>query len=345
MVERDNISNVSDGDQLNEGYFNDTVSFLLVQDIVQNLNNLKQDMTTNRVRTPDINFIDELGIDRTDIDDGNTDASLIDVGNVSSGSKQSFWGAMTIYDDMNDDSFNTTNWGTGGNPTISTSESGGGTGNNEVSFGRATQNATTGSIRIWAKAKNFKAGAKDATIYIKVYSTVGTVKLRMYDIAGTSSIELANSAGNTLHRIEIDFSAGTCDIYTNEADTPVAVDVDISSLAEWCVGVRSDHGPASPNVGAYYMRYIDTITTQDIVVDSVTADDTVDTMIIHTTKDVTDGSVVLKLSANNGSNYDTVTEDLIDNIANTGTQPKAKIEITSTATQTAKIKEFGVLYE
>lgn len=272
--------------------------------------------------------------------------------------------SMILYDDMQDNSIDATKWTTSN-------------GTQDSSYITETAGAVTtdGYIQLytnwggggsaancWARAyasgKNFK-GANGMCWFREYYSIAETVnaaygvRIRITD--GTSVVHLyayyTAGTGTNDYRIDFNNTAGTCTLYRD--GSAIASNVDISALTAWYVDFMVINGATSNKTieaRIYYFGYSVGSDTSTYISKSITDSGTIRACILTVGTTLYNGaSAVYSVSANGGTNWETVTLDTPHKFTITGNSLRVKVAVANPALtlgtdKKSSINKIGVAY-
>lgn len=273
--------------------------------------------------------------DSTKIDTTNSDIDDVPI-----------YGAL-VSDDFEDASIDANIWSTSG----VVGESGGKLNLNPgVS---ATATATADQIN----SIDFRNSNTNSTVLLKWDITGGTGsggptnKLILTD--GSASVDLISTAtGSTAQDVRLEINPGTnnVQVHTNDINgdgAGSAIDItSLSDVASWSIKFSSTQTDGSDfHMEVYFLRYLlNSIVTPDFISDSDTSSSTITNAILVVSDEQTNGSIDYFLSADNGSNYESVTPNEIHRFTSTGTQLKVKATLNSTADKVPIIYHYAAQY-
>lgn len=236
MATRDNVARVADGDQLDDGYFNEIFEFVFTQ----TLNNA---IAASRTTDDDekLVYIAEADLD-TNADTSNStclwkssaDGGVYFVDNV---------------DDFNDASINTSIWtataNTGGDtPGATVTESGSGTtGALNITLDDDGGSPNANVIANGASATDYKALSGDSVILVDFSGEAYDSFFQLSD--GSNHVTLFQVADGTRRtfKIVIDKSDESCDYYANADDTVATTsNIDLSTLSNYYLRILCTSG-------------------------------------------------------------------------------------------------------
>lgn len=333
---------VDDGDQLDDGYFNGSISFSMRSAIYYAIDGAT---ATNQENL----FIDTFS-DDSEIDTGNTDALLDHLDD--SGVTKIFF--CELYDDFEDASIDATIWSTTG----TANETGGYL---EVSIS-TTSTATATAIADQASAIDFKALSGNSEVIAIVRGECNTLsggndfalgKIQMSN--GSTHVDLfshnyESDPSGSFHevRLVVNKSGETVDVYTD--GTLTSDDVDISSVTtNWYLrfimdGTEVGSETMTANFRIYTLGYLDgSAGSTDLVSAAQTASSNANGGIIAPIWEVEPATVSYDFSSDNGSTYGTNSSPEITGTATPGTNVKFKFSVTHPTTITASTKNIPTL--
>lgn len=362
MAVQDELQKISDGDQLDDGYFNGVVNFAMKNQIVMAL-------AQTTVPALDNFFYSRFyeNTETTTIDDTNSDCCYADISATSTNSGGAWF--CTQYDQFDDASFSAVNWtsstsaGPGGTAISSVTESGisvdihasqsdAGTSTTSITSDGSTgldMRGQDGEIFFFARRYNLQGGP-DASSYTLSRVRIGTTTIHDEQVNNNG----ANLDTTADYRLVFNNSAETVDLYKD--GTKIASAIDISSEANWYFSLlveshaQSSSGAMRTHWVVYSVGYVKDGDSNSVnfVTDGETASASSNAMIAKITTD--GGTSTITGSCNGGSNYSSLTDSELGNIGTAGTGIKLKVtqtvpSITNTTTNIKKLTDYGVFYD
>lgn len=183
-------------------------------------------------------------------------------------------------------------------------------------------------IKLGTFSSNYPDGADTAKISIVDQSANEVVIATVTD----------SNINNNIYRLNINTASNTMGIHVNNITGTTDTGTDISSLVDgdvWNfkidISFTSSGGSAAISANVAFERYIDgSAETDDFISDATTSSSTITNAILSVSEDTGAGTISYFLSADNGANYEAVTQDTIHRFTNTGTQLKMKATMVST---------------
>ena len=355
MATRNDLVPVSDGDQLNEGYFNGILTAVGESLATQSEYYLYEasSIPSNLTRWTGDNFSDNSLIDTTNTTCLHNAKGLIVF--------------CTVLDFTNDSSVDSSIWSTDGAGTASEDTE-------RIRLSSYASNTTQSTTLISDGASGLDMKGQDGEVVFSYdYSHVdadtgggssssfGEFLIQISNGTTHVTIRTVRTTGTNINasgskkdvRIVINNTAETVDVW--EEGVKVASAIDISSVTtNWYIRFVSNVDSASTAdditaifdlYGIGYVKDGDS-NSIDFVSQAFTAPITVSGVATMQTSSG-ESSLTTTVSANNGSNYSTCTDRTISIISNTGTQVKLKLSatvpsITNTQTNCTKLIGYGI---
>jgi hypothetical protein len=182
-----------------------------------------------------------------------------------------------------------------------------------------------------------------------------SASIQLFD--GSTAVTLYNTTSTTgvtrgVFRFDINPGANTVTWYNNADinDESSSSNVDITSLSDVAAWrLRLTVTATGTGADSYQWRFrplrylISSSGTSNFVSTATTASSTI-TNAILTANTSTVGTAVYQLSANNGSNWETVTLNQIHRFTNAGTQLRIRVQMTTDPTAFYELRQYTVVY-
>lgn len=335
MATIDEFKAIANGDQLDDGYFNDSTGYLLKQIALTDLGLSQADLTSRTLSSS------------TDVDDVNTTAYYA----VISG---------TAYVADGFDDFLGASWTSDARWTLQTT--GTATQNNVISSGVGLLNmSNTGSGTVTATSDgvsgvDLKTFANDVVVEIDFGNCQGSQfagnfgvqwDLRIGSTALVSESATISGApttsaefNNKIFRLYFDYSAETVRVFVDGVEDG-ASPVNISGEANWEIVFYVSKNASSNSSDTVKMEvdYVRYLICDGTTIDFVTSNNSISSgkAVCSANAEVTNYITTSQayLSTNSGTNYQSYTNDYVFNLSNVGTVLKHKVTFTKPSGFTA----------
>ena len=281
-----------------------------------------------------------------------------------------FYAATTV-DDCNDSSIDTSVWSYGSSGLGSVSE----TTTLKIDSGDGSGGGSAYAIANQTNATDLKATITEVIVginYLSGYSTGGTGSCSIYLTDGSNNVLLFQMKNNGT---ETNSGSGYIRVISNPSTNKVRVysigisgggggtvptngsEIDCSSLgSNWWMKFTVGTSYARNRINIYnFAEITGAANSKDYISYATTSSSTITNAITIVNTTLNGGLATYYLSANNGTNWESVTDSQIHRFTNTGTQLKVKITLTEpstvvypsttgTDTNAPLLKEYAVIY-